>query len=147
MRRLLEKALLGCGLLIGIVSANAQVYGRGSYENGRVYGEFGRYPGDRYDRGGSIFDRVRADLDRAESKYYASGGDRRRFNKVREELSEFQGKWANGRYDRHELDDVIGSLQRVVNDNRLDYRDRDVLQDDLYRLRDFRARNNNNYYR
>ena len=147
MRRLLGKALLGCGLLMGGVAANAQVYGRGGYDNGRVYGEFGRYPDDRYDRGGGLFDRVRADLDRAESTYYTSGGDHRRFNKVREELSEFQGKWANGRFDRHELDDVIGTLQRVVNDNRLSYRDRDVLQDDLYRLRDFRARNNNNYYR
>ena len=147
MRRLVAKAVLGGGLLIGGIAANAQVYGGGYYDHGRVYGEFGRYPDERDRRGAGLFDRVRADMDRAESNYFTSGGDRRRFNRVREELAEFQGKWANGRYDRHELDDAIGALQKVVNDNRLNYRDRDVLQDDLYRLRDFRARNNNNYYR
>lgn len=147
MRSLMAKALLGGGLLIGCIAGNAQVYGGGYYDRGRVYGEFGRYPDDRNGRGGGLFDRVRADLDRAESSYFSSGGDHRRLNRVREELSEFQSKWANGRYDRHELDEAIGALQKVVNDNRLNYRDRSVLQDDLYRLRDFRARNNNNYYR
>ena len=141
MRQLLVRALVGSALLMGAVAANAQVYGRGSYENGRFYGEFGRDRDDRYNNGGGLFDRVRSDLDRAESTAYSNGGDRRRFNKVREELSEFQAKYANGRLDKHELDETISALQRVVNDNRLQYRDRDVLQDDLYRLRDFRARN------
>jgi hypothetical protein len=139
MRKILAKALMGSVLLCGI-AANAQVYGRGYYDQGRVYGEFGR---DR-DRGPGLFDRVRADMDRAESHSYWNGGDRRRFNKVREELGEFQSKWANGRYDRHELDDAIGALQKVVNDNRLEYRDRGALQDDLFRLRDFRASNGYN---
>lgn len=148
MRQVLRRVLIGSGLLLGGIAAcgsaaNAQVYGGGYYDHGRVYGEFGRDRDPRANRGGGgeIFDRVRADLDRAESNSYTSGGDRRKFNKVREELGEFQGKWANGRYDRHELDDAIGALQHVVNSSRIDYRDRDVLQDDLYRLRDFRARN------
>jgi hypothetical protein len=37
---------------------------------------------------------------------------------------------------------VIGALGQVVRDNRLSGRDRDVLNDDLNRLRDFRARHN-----
>jgi hypothetical protein len=95
-------------------------YGRESYK---------RYPGD-------LFGRVRADLERAEANSNWNGGDRRRFAKVREELNEFQRSG-----NRHELDDTIGALQKVVNDNRLAYRDRDVLAQDLYQLRDFRARN------
>lgn len=104
----------------------------------RPYGD--RYYGhdrDDYYRGpGDLFGRVRADLDRAESASYWNGGDRRRFAKVREELNEFQRSGS-----RRELNDAIGALQHVVNDNRLSYRDRDVLAQDLYQLRDFRARN------
>ena len=142
MRNVLAKAIMGAALLAGSIAADAQVYGRGYYDNGRFYGEVGRDRDDRYrdGRGFGIFDRVRGDLDRAEAESHWNGGDRRRFNKVREELGEFQGKWANGRFDKHELDDAIGALQKVVSDNRLDYRDRDVLQNDLFQLRDFRAR-------
>jgi hypothetical protein len=99
--------------------------------------------GDRYDgrsdynrNRGDTFARLRADLERAEANSYWNGGDRHRFNKVREELGEFQRSG-----NRHELNDTISALQRVVNDNRLAYRDRDVLAQDLYQLRDFRARN------
>ena len=147
MRQVLAKAFVGAVLVAGGTAANAQVYGGGYYDHGRFYGEVGRDRDDRYreDRGGGLFDRVRADLDRAEADSHWNGGDRRRFNKVREELGEFQGKWASGRFDKHELDDAIGALQKVVSDNRLDYRDRDVLRDDLFRLRDFRARYG--YYR
>ena len=46
---------------------------------------------------------------------------------------------AQGRYDRRQLDDVVKALSQVVADNRLMPRDRDVLNDDLKRLRDFNA--------
>jgi hypothetical protein len=36
------------------------------------------------------------------------------------------------------LDDVVRALKTVLNDNRLSPRDRDVLNDDLRRLQDFR---------
>lgn len=38
--------------------------------------------------------------------------------------------------------DVIDALSRVVRDNRLPPRDRDVLSDDLNRMREFRTRQN-----
>src|SRR5579864_2233309 len=115
------RRLLACSaFLLLSVAANAQYPPR----------DYGRY----YDRG-ELFGRVRADLDRAESNPYANRGDRHRFNKVREELNEFQRSGS-----KHELNDTISSLQRVVNDNRISPRDRDALADDLYRLRDFRAR-------
>jgi hypothetical protein len=103
-------------LLLFTVAANAQ------------------YP--RGDRHYEIFNQVRADLDRAESHSYANGGDRKRFNKVREELNDFQRSG-----NPHELNEAISRLQNVVNDNRLAPRDRNILADDLYRMRDFRARN------
>src|SRR5579864_7200454 len=126
MRRLLVLSLAGSFL---VLTASAQ------YDPRR--GD-GRYP-DRDDygrnRGGGPFDRVRADLDRAESASYPNGGDRHRFDKVREELSEFARTGKPG-----ELNEAISALQKVVNKNRLSYQDRDVLNQDLYQLRDFRAR-------
>jgi len=124
MRRLLLGSLVGASLLT--LCANAQ---------------YGPPPGPSryYERGenrGSLFNRVRADLDRAESNSYSYGGDRHRFNKVREELAEFQRSG-----NPHELNDAIGSLQKVVNDNRMPVRDRDMLISDLSAMREFRARN------
>jgi hypothetical protein len=43
-----------------------------------------------------------------------------------------------GQYDQPELDEVIAALQRVVADNRLTPRDRDILTDDLNRMREYR---------
>jgi hypothetical protein len=101
--------------------------------------EFGHYSEER---GPALLDRVRRDVDRAESESVgmASGGDHKRFNKVRGDLGEFEGKLAAGRFDKHELDDTIKNLQRVVSDNRLPYQDRDVLARDLAQLREFRGR-------
>jgi hypothetical protein len=89
---------------------------------------------------GQLFERVRQDLDHVQSATFPSGGDRFRLASTRQELDELQSKLAAGHYDEQELDDVIRALQRVVQDNRMTARDRDVLADDLNRLRDFRAR-------
>ena len=86
-------------------------------------------------------DEVRADLDRAaRDMNYLSGAEMKRFNKVRQEIGEFQRKWERGRFDRRELTDVINSLQRVVERNRLHPRDRDLLLNDVARLHSFRDR-------
>lgn len=87
-----------------------------------------------------LFQKVREDLDHIQSVTFPGGGDQFRFASTRHELDELQGKLAAGRYDERELDDVIASLQRVVEDNRMRPRDRDLLADDLNRLLDFRAR-------
>jgi len=89
---------------------------------------------------GQLFQRVREDLDHVRLATFPSGGDQFRLASTRQELDELQSKLAAGRYDERELDDVIGALQRVVQDNRMTARDRDVLADDLNRLRDFHAR-------
>jgi uncharacterized protein YfkK (UPF0435 family) len=89
---------------------------------------------------GQLFQRVREDLEHVQSATFPFGGDQFRLASTRHELDELQSKLAAGRYDERELDDVIRALQRVVQDNRMPARDRDVLADDLDRLRDFRAR-------
>lgn len=91
-----------------------------------------------------FFERIREDVDHVQSHAFSSGGDQYRFARTHQELDELQSKLAAGRYDQRELDEVIAALDRVVRDNRLSYRDRDILSDDLNRMRDFRARHD--YY-
>jgi hypothetical protein len=81
-------------------------------------------------------------LDHVQSVTFPGGGDQFRFTSTRHKLDELQSKLAAGRYDERELEDVIAALQKVVQDNRMTSRDRDLLADDLNRLLDFRARHN-----
>ena len=100
-------------------------------------GRYDRPYDGRYRR--EPLDEVRADLDRAaRDMNYLSRPEMNRFNKVRHEIGEFQRKWERGKFDRRELDDVIRSLDQVVNRNRLHPRDRDLLLNDIARLRGFR---------
>ena len=86
-----------------------------------------------------VFEHVRVDLDHIGSAIWASGKERTRLQRTRQELADLQFKLEHGRYDEHELNDVIDSMVKSANDNRLAPRDRDVLSDDLSRLRDYRA--------
>ena len=82
--------------------------------------------------------RLRYDLDRAEANSRPYRHDRGRFERVRREMAEFDHKWFAGRYDHHELRDVIHSLEKLLDSRALSHRDRQVLAGDLHRLREFR---------
>ena len=107
-------------------------------DNDRFYRErddFFRGPDWR----GQMFARIRRDLDYA-SRDSIRGDDRYRLDRTYRELDELQSAYSSGRWDPRSLDDVIQSLDRVVDDNRLAARDREILRDDLNRLRDLRGR-------
>ena len=131
MRNLLIRSLAAGGsmlfLALGACAQDDPRYrdDRGGYREG---------PGYR----GGLIEQVRSDLSYAQSGVY-SRGEAKRLEKAKEELWEFQRKWNAGRFDRHELDDSIAAIQRVVDHNGLDDRARSVLWNDLQRLRDFRA--------
>jgi len=93
----------------------------------------------RGDWRGQLFARVRQDLDYV-SRYSFRGDDRYRLDRVYRELDDLQRDYASGRWDRRALADVVDSLTRVVDDNRLAPRDRDILRDDLRRLRELQDR-------
>ncbi len=88
----------------------------------------------------SFFRRVRQDLDYMTSGAYPFNGDRARLARTQMELDELQSKLSAGFYDERELDEVIGGMQAVMQNNRLAPRDRAILADDLNRMRDFRMR-------
>jgi hypothetical protein len=95
-----------------------------------------RFQGEQWR--GHVFEHVKTDLDHIGSAIWASGKERRRLDRTRQELGDLQAKLQYARYDEHELNDVIDSVRKSANDQRLAPRDRDVLNDDLARLADYR---------
>jgi len=82
-----------------------------------------------------MFERIGTDLDHIQD--LAFYGDR--IANTKRQVTELQGKLSAGKYDQPELDEVSSNLEKVVADNRLIERERDMLADDLNRVRDYRA--------
>jgi hypothetical protein len=139
MKYIVLRSLAGTGLLLfGLTAAlQAGPQDRDRYRDPDAWHE-GR---DTYFRSDAwrmhMFQRVREDLDHVQSLAF-TGGDQYRIARTKEELNELQNKLAAREYDQPELDEVIATLQRVVTDNRLTPRDRDILTDDLNRMREYR---------
>ena len=89
-----------------------------------------------------MFERIRVDLDHVQDVAFERR-DEDRIVRTKAKISELQDKLSAGRYDSQKLDDVIASLQTVVDYNRLSSRDRDMLNDDLDRVRDYRDHHEN----
>jgi hypothetical protein len=85
-----------------------------------------------------MFDRMREDLDHVQEVAFHKK-DEHRIVDTKKEITELQDKMAAGKYDEPKLNDVINRLEKVVADNRLSPGDRDMLNDDLSRARDYRA--------
>ena len=88
---------------------------------------------------GHLFEHVRMDLDHIPSAMFAAPREKKRLDNTRRELADLQGKLQRNFYDERELNDVIDSLVKSSNDERLSPQDRSMLADDLNRLRDYRA--------
>ena len=132
--RYIMNAVALSGLLLFGLTANAQYRPRGDagYQDREEFRDRER---------ARFFDRVRADLDRAEATSLPFTDDRTRIVRAREEVNAVQRKLEAGIYDRRELDDAIIAVQRVVDRNHmLSNRDRDDLAADLNHMRDFRSR-------
>ncbi len=102
-----------------------------------------RYRGDQWHS--TVFADVRSDLDHIRSARRASDKERRRLERTREELTDLQEKLDHGVFDNGHVNDVIDSLNKSAGDDRLSRRDRDVLADDLSRIKDYQ--HNHNHWR
>ena len=83
-------------------------------------------------------ERGHGDLSHAYSVYKVSGEDRERLNKAEKESRDFAQKWAEGKFDKDQLDDVISSIQHVLDNNKLPVDSRDALSGDVTQLRNMR---------
>jgi hypothetical protein len=99
-----------------------------------------RYHGDEWRS--RVFTEVRADLDHVWSERHASGKEKERLDRTKQELTELQAKLDHGEWDNGHVNDVIDSLRKSANDNRLAERDRAVLNDDVNRISDLQAEHN-----
>lgn len=99
-----------------------------------------RFQGDQWRP--HVFAYVNQDLDHIRSARHASEKENARLDRTREELTKMQGDLDQGRFDNGLLNDVIDSLKKSANDQRLSPRDRDVLNDDVSRLHDYQVNHN-----
>jgi hypothetical protein len=126
MRRLLST---GCVIVAMAVTALAQDRDQ-------------RYQGN--DWRPHIFDYVRTDLENVWSAYQAKDRERVRLDKTKEELYKMQVDLAQGRFDNGLLNDVLDSLRKSSNDDRLSTSDKEIIADDVVRLKDFQ--NNHDHW-
>jgi hypothetical protein len=133
MKNILLSSVAGAGLLVFSLGAVAQDRDQDSYHSDRD-----AYFHDQHWRG-HLFERVREDVQHVQAATWPGGGDQYRLGATVDQLNVLQDKLANHVYDERDLDAVIGTLSRVVTDNRMAPRDRDILTDDLSRMRDYRA--------
>ena len=137
MNHAIRSGLTAAAFLVFMGTAGAQDRDR----NDRDHDWYHQDRDDRYrdDRWKSrLFWHVREDVEHVQTATFPFGRDQYRLARTKQELNELQEKLGRGVYDERELDEVIGAMQKVVADNRMSARDRDVLNDDLRRLREYR---------
>jgi hypothetical protein len=113
------KRFLTAGVIVAALALGAAAQDRDWYRDREE-----RFRGEEWRH--HLFTHVRTDLEHVWSGR-ASDKERRRLAKTEEELTKMQG----------DLSDVIDSIRKSSNDDRLPERDRAVLADDLVRLKDY----------
>ena len=93
-----------------------------------------RYRGEEWRS--HIFVHVKTDLEHVWSGR-AADRERDRIVKTEQELTKLQEDLDHGVFENGILNDVIDSLRKSSNDERLAPRDREVLGDDVVRLKDY----------
>jgi hypothetical protein len=99
-----------------------------------------RFRGEEWRK--KVFLHVRTDLEHIWDVKHASDTERKRMERTEEELTKMQADLEQGRWDNGLLNDVIDSLRKSANDNRLSARDRAVLADDVNRVKDYQDHHN-----
>ncbi len=99
-----------------------------------------RFQGDQWRP--HIFEDVRIDLEHVWSAADAKVREQVRLDRTKEELYKMQTDLDQGRFDNGLLNDVIDSMRKSSNDDRLAPRDRELIADDLIRLKDYQRNHN-----
>jgi hypothetical protein len=99
-----------------------------------------RYQGTQWKA--QLFTQVRTDLDHIWSARGASEKENQRLENTKQELATMQIDLDQGRFDNGKLNDVIDSLKKSANDQRLSPQDRAVIADDLDRLHQYQQNHN-----
>ena len=97
-------------------------------------------PNGRYqpDSVSALVERVHSDLNRGYDVWHLSHGDRDRLTHAEHQLRDFAKQWHRGKFDKGNLDDAIGAVQHVLDNNHLHGGERDALWNDVEELRRMR---------
>ena len=68
-----------------------------------------------------------------------SGKESKRFDNAITHLTQFEGRLQSRYFDKGKLDDGIGDVQHILDNNRLDAQARQILNRDVWELRRLRA--------
>jgi hypothetical protein len=118
------------GLALTVALATFGVVGLAQYGP-----EGGPYHPEKID---ALIDQVQVDLNHGYEVWKVNGDDRKRLNKAGEQLREFAKQWHKGKFDKGNLGDSIGAIQKVLDDNHLSGAERDALWADVDQLRKMR---------
>ena len=117
-------------------------YGRDRRNDG-YYGNDGRYGQNRSAYGrdaGAVASRVLSDLRTAASSNYNVDKEKRdHFRKAQEELMKFMNRYQSGRFETGNLDKAIEKLEKLSNSDQIRSRDRQILANGMWALREVRA--------
>jgi len=103
------------------------------------FAQYGPAGGPYYpDKVDSLIDQVQTDLNHGYDVWKLHGDDRKRLNKAEEQLRSFASQWHKGKFDKGNLNDSIGAIQKILNDNHLSGPERDSLWADVEQLRKMR---------
>ena len=89
-----------------------------------------------------VFLHIRTELEQIRSVNQASDTERKRIERTKEELTKMQADLEQRRWDNGLVNDVIDSLRKSANDDRLAARDRAVLADDVNHVKDYQDHHN-----
>jgi hypothetical protein len=132
MRRLLICSFVGSSLLLFSLAASAQTVPDQSRSP--------FFSQDQYQMTHAMFDKVRADLDRAQTNAYPdSVGSSPRFDMARTKLEQLERSWDQAQFNSRQIANIVSAMQTVLNDNRLVPHDSDELSADLSRLMEFQT--------
>jgi len=96
----------------------------------------GEYPPERVS---AVIHRVHEDLNRGYgSGWHFNHHDSDRLTHAEHQLRDFAQDWRRGKFDKGDLDDAIGAIQHVVDNNHMSGPERDALWRDLDALRHMR---------
>src|ERR1700759_4965602 len=98
------------------------------------------YHGDQWRS--RVFAEIRTDLDNIWSARHAADNERKRIDRTKQELTDLQAKLEHGEWDNGHVNDVIDSLRKSADDQKLSERDRAVLSDDVSRLKGLQDEHN-----
>ena len=124
MRSILKIAIFTMAFLRFVTSAPAQ-YGApgGPYQPNSVT---------------ALVEKVHVDLNQGYNGWHLAKGDRDRLNNAEKQLRGFSKDWEHGKFDKGDLDNSIGAIQHVLDNNHLTGAARDALWNDVEQLRHMR---------